>query len=302
MSKIKNEHYVPQSYLRKFTSDGKFLFVFDKTTKRSLLHHTNIKKLACEGGFYDLPGDDSQLVEKILGKSFDENYPTWIDDLLATVNNGQDINQRQKENIALCMTNLLLRTKKYRDHHKEIVEETFSAMLKIILWAKASFGGLELDKPLDAYRVEYNQKMAPVDQARSMFGSGMFRINDILCSHIWVVGKNTTENPLYTSDNPVIWDTHKEYPPNRGFGLASGGIEVVFPLTPEYVIILLERTFFQEYEERDCKCIDLNSEDIKYYNGFQVFHSYRQIYCPSSDFNLAEDICNQYPQVCPRKK
>ena len=300
MSKVIDEHFVPQSYLSKFAFDGKYLYVFDKSTKHTF--YANIKNLACERYFYDLPGDDSQTVENKLGELIDGNYPTWIDELLATVNNGHDIDQHQKENLALCMTNQLLRTRKYRDFHQEIVEETFSTMLQMTLAAKAKFGGLKLDKPLDAYRVKYNQKMAPVDQARSMFGPVIFRIVDILCSHIWVVGKNTTEKPLYTSDNPVVWDTHKEYPPNRGFGLASEGIEVVFPLTPKYVIALLERKFFQEYKELDCKCIDLDSEGIKYYNGFQVFHSYRQIYCPTNDFNQAEDICNQYPQVCLHKK
>jgi len=290
-----NEHYVPQSYLRQFTFDGKFLFVFDKVTKRPFLHPTNIKNLACERYFYDLPGDDSHLVEIILGKLIDGNYPTWIDSLLATVNKGLDIDQRQKENIALCMANQLLRTKKYRYFNQEIVEETFSAMLQITLAAKVKWGGLKLDTPLDAYRVEYNQEWAPLDQARSMFGPSMFRITNILCNHIWVVGKNNTKKPLYTSDNPVVWDTQKEFPPCRGVGLVSEGIEVAFPLTPRYILVLYERKFFTKYEKLDGKCIELNSENVKYYNSFQVYDSYRQIYCPSSDFNLAEDICNKNP-------
>lgn len=174
-------------------------------------------------------------------------------------------------------------------------------MLKIVLGFKAKYGGLELAFPLDEYRVEYNKEMAPVDQAGSMFGPMVPEIIEILHNHIWILGINETAQPFYTSDNPVVWDTHKEYPPGRGSGLASEGIEVAFPMTPKHILILRERVFFRENEQLDGSAIALDGDQVMYYNGFQVFESHRQLYCPDDDFSLAERICDKCPQVCSQK-
>lgn len=50
--KTKKQHYVAQSYLRRFTSDGERLYVFDKFTK-SAFGPTNVVNLAHENYFYD---------------------------------------------------------------------------------------------------------------------------------------------------------------------------------------------------------------------------------------------------------
>jgi hypothetical protein len=203
--------------------------------------------------------------------------------------------------MAFFITNQLLRTRKFRDFHMKLAEETLSDMLKIVLGFKAKYGGLKLKFPFEEYRIEYNEKMAPVDQAKSMFSPTISEIAEVLYNHIWIVGINQTAKPFYASDSPVVWDTNKEYPLCRGYGLASEGIEVAFPLNPKYILILLERTFFRDCEELDCKCIALSSDKVMRYNGFQVFESYRQLYCSSNDFSLAEEICDKFPQVCSPK-
>lgn len=48
----KNQHYVPQFYLKYFADNDK-LYVFDKINKKSFL--TNVRNIASENYFYDLP-------------------------------------------------------------------------------------------------------------------------------------------------------------------------------------------------------------------------------------------------------
>src|SRR3954447_22384269 len=67
VQRVKNQHYVPQFYLKAFCADGKSLFVFDKATRCSF--ETGVANIASEQRFYDLPpgpdgGGDSQVIEK----------------------------------------------------------------------------------------------------------------------------------------------------------------------------------------------------------------------------------------------
>lgn len=65
MGRVKNQHFVPQSYLERFTVPSGKLFVFDKP--RRAVFQTGPRNLASEQGFYDLPPDfsvDAQAVEK----------------------------------------------------------------------------------------------------------------------------------------------------------------------------------------------------------------------------------------------
>src|SRR5947208_705502 len=69
MQRVKNEHYVSQFCLRRFTMDGTRTWVFDKPTKRSFPR--NVDEIASEEGFYDLSPKfslDFQVMEKALGE------------------------------------------------------------------------------------------------------------------------------------------------------------------------------------------------------------------------------------------
>jgi uncharacterized protein DUF4238 len=61
MAKVKNQHTVPQSYLRRFAVQRDMIWVFDKVTRRSFL--TNVRNVASEAGFYDF---DTKSSHKLL--------------------------------------------------------------------------------------------------------------------------------------------------------------------------------------------------------------------------------------------
>ena len=70
---VKQQHYVPRVYLRRFTIDGERLYVYDKI-KDEIRGPENIKNVAQERFFYDLPVDtipsnlDPQAEEKALSE------------------------------------------------------------------------------------------------------------------------------------------------------------------------------------------------------------------------------------------
>ena len=53
MQRVKKEHYVPQCYLRNFSSDCEKINVFDKFKKQTRFNQA-IKDVAAENGFYEI--------------------------------------------------------------------------------------------------------------------------------------------------------------------------------------------------------------------------------------------------------
>src|ERR1700720_3957512 len=117
--KTKNEHYVPQGYLEKFTEDGKQIYVFDKHKPAQRIYKTNIKNVASETYFYDFHPDiqqdypDLQLVEHLFS-DIEAIFYDLRDNLLSTIDEKTSMSRHQKEAMAYFMTLQLLRTPEYR--------------------------------------------------------------------------------------------------------------------------------------------------------------------------------------------
>jgi hypothetical protein len=120
----------------------------------------------------------------------------------------------------------------------------------------------------------------------------------ILLDHAWIIGVNKTSTPLYTSDNPVVKWGHFKSPILSYDGFASPGIEIAFPLTPNFILLIFDRGVFPEMAARlDNKVSQLNEENVTYYNSLQVLQSFRQVYCSTRNFDLAEEMCADDPQI-----
>src|SRR5437879_4701876 len=97
MSRVKNGHYVPQFYLRRFAQDGRTVFVFDKGSRN--VFRANIANVANENGFYDLPptvGGDHQRVEKTLS-NLEGQTAAALTELLAEVETHKCFNAFDQE-------------------------------------------------------------------------------------------------------------------------------------------------------------------------------------------------------------
>lgn len=117
-----------------------------------------------------------------------------------------------------------------------------------------------------------------------------------MAGHIWLLARNDTGQPFYTSDAPVV--RHANDPSwAGGMGLASHGIEVVFPLTPRYALVMAERTFFPRLQFLDGKTLMLNPAGVSFYNGLQIIHSRRQVYCSEDKFDQVRDFATKYPHA-----
>jgi hypothetical protein len=290
MSKVKREHYVPQSYLRGFTENGKQLFVFDKSTKKTF--YTSVSRIASEGYFYDL--SESQDIEKALAK-LDGIYPHWRDSIIKTVENGERITLEHQAKLAFFIAMQVRRTRWFRNFNITIAEQVEEVLIKMSDYCDEKFGvPLKPDASLSEYLAPNKEEMAKLAQIQSMRSfSTMHNLMQILVHHIWIVGVNQTTQPFYTSDNPVVKWPHKQHPILTYSGLQSEGIEIAFPLNSRYMLALLERTFHANLAALDCDSMPINEDGVVYYNGLQIAGSYRWLYCSSDSFGLAKEICRE---------
>jgi hypothetical protein len=325
MPEYENQHFVPQSYLKRFSPDvsRKRVHVYDKVLRRSL-GLKGIKSLASKSFFYDIPLDvikpgfntDPHLEEKALGAL--ENQFNEVIELGVRVADGAVANLEQRRTMALCTAVQLIRTLDYRQHIVEAMESLLEATMD---------GVLELAKPelASSVRVQpnYDERASSLLHAKFMWDPDFVcRVAEVLYHRIWVVGVNDTTIPLYTSDTPVVLQAHKQREnfipdPNNGTafrqaidiviessrpGITDEGVELVFPLNPKCALIILENEHFKYLEKNQGKRYSLQPTDVIRLNSLQVLQSNRQIYSVSNDFGLAEKLCNDHPDICLKKK
>jgi hypothetical protein len=298
------------------------VYAYDKVLGRSL-GLVPIRSVAQASFFYDIPLDaikqgfniDPHLEEKALQAlegQFNEVIEVGI-----KVAGGATANLEQRRMMSLCIAVQLIRTLDYR---KGIVE----AMEKLIVAAMDS--ALELAKPELASEVRavanYDEQAASLLHADFMWNPDFVcKIAAILYHRIWVVGVNDTTIPLYTSDAPIVLESHKQKDsfipdPSKGpafskaidvvieskLSIGEEGVELVFPLNPRCALIILENKHFHYLEKNQGKRYSLQPTDIIRLNSLQVMRSYRQIYSVSNDFSLAEKLCSDHPEICSESK
>jgi hypothetical protein len=308
MHRVKNQHYVPRSYLRKFANADEQVYVFDKVTAKSF--QTHIRGVASQAGFYDFGSDileqfeeylrqhpdleidpqvtrtalDPQLIEHDLSQQ-EGIFARVLDDLVAKVEATGRIDEGDRLLMAYFLTIQLLRTPDTRNLIIEAQEKLANEIgTRFFDFAEKHLG------------MRFDREYAALEHAKFMYNPEIIgEFTRVLQGHIWRIGVNHTGEPLYTSDHPIIMRSHADLPSR---GIASPGIEISFPLTPNYVLVLCDRAMFAPEAANDLTSIPLTLENVTYYNSGQVLQSNRQVYCPIPQFALAEQVCREHPEAC----
>ncbi len=294
--RTKRQHYVPRCYLSRFSRDGRSIWAFDKFTRRRF--PGPFMGVAQENGFYDLPAKvlqrfgpgediDSQAVEKSLAV-FDANMNLTIQQLLEDVER-EGIRQELQQQLAIHTVMQLLRTREYR----ETIFEGYQKVSQTL--ANDSCQMNFPDLPPDQYpEVILGRENLPALHAGFLFHEGFVgTLAGCLLKHVWVVWANRTMQPFYTSDNPVIRNAHGQYS-----GVRSPGIEIAFPLSSQFLLVLYERSRFPQMLPFHRRAVQIDGIGVEYYNALQTLGSRRQVYCEADEFEQAEGVCRRHPEVC----
>ena len=329
----KNQHYVPQSYLKNFilnpNKNEKQIFVFDKVTQRKFTN--SIKNIAYEKYFYDFPeilvspGEDPQKVENLFSelegrqhkllKHIQKKIDFFRMNLIQILISKKVLNQSQKIDLSYVVAFQLFRTKEFRNFLLEMREVNKPFFDKLI---KQEINEIITQFPAE-YSITLNEESASEiksmlfertdDKLSFMYKEGLSAIHSnfmfssyeqasqIIRKHIYLIGINDTNKPFFTSDHPVV-----QYPHLGLNGINSPGIEIAFPINSKAILIMKEKSHFYKFAKLDGNFFPLTLNDVDFYNQLQVYGSNRFVFCSEDRFDLVEEICKNNPDVCSSNK
>lgn len=218
--------------------------------------------------------------------------------------------------MALCVTVQHLRTRSARDMMTKFHEKGTEAILNTALKLASSLGNTDHAGRLKPVVKKYDKQKGAILHGSFMWDPNLVsKLAAILYHHIWIVCVNETPQRLYTSDNPVVTQSAIKPAPPRvsqssdgievlieidsglpGFG--SRGVEVIFPLTPDRVLVALDRAHFKQHMKLELGPLRLHPSDVERYNRLQVLQSHRQVFCSTDSFDLARKVCDEHPEEC----
>lgn len=292
MSKVKTQHYVPRFYLKNFMDSNERIWVYDKKNKSTF--NPSILNIACENFFYDndtvdLAFDEEQYLEKYYSSKEAEFAPLLLE-FITKLESGEInvITSNDRDNFANYLVLQIDRTKEHR-------EESIQSYQVIIKQLRVKGFTEDQIKEFGFDEEEISPKGLHIESILTGFKMDKTFI-DILKNHIWLVFKNETSQPFYTSDNPIVKKAHIIDKFFSYEGYASLGIEIVFPISPKFILVLCEREYFKESENLENMKISLSDINfINYYNSLQVVKSYRQVYATTNSFEIVKDLLLKMP-------
>lgn len=303
------QHFVPRSYLRRFSPDGHRIHVHDKVLKKSFI--SNTRDVAHASFFNDLflRDDDGRIVEGVSEDLIEREFGRWENALTEmtrvarTVAEGGGADLDQRVTMSLCVAVQLVRTPEWRRHLVQLSTE--------YLEADAS-KYVEERMPGITKELRVTIGLTPRQQAwlHAQFlwsGEAVTQIATDLYRYIWRIGVNRTGSPLYTSDRAVVATLFEPedgsampVPETQGdedvvrrmlFGAnAPQSVEVTFPLAPDLALLMYHPVFFASYQPRQGRPMLLTGEEVWRLNALQAVQCERQVYSSTPDFSVAESI------------
>lgn len=305
MSIVKNQHYVPQAYLRNFKVNNKNqIYVFDK--EKEVSRKQNINDIACERFFYDIspeiyknnPEYDKQAIEKFFATEIEDEFSNVIRNVIIShdmapksnlFHNNNLIPDKDLKKLSILLAFQMVRTKSFRENFIQMYEDISTSLARKILETE----GMQISD----FKIKANEQYIPYLHASKILDEKFINeISVILYNHIWIIGVNYTKSPFITSDNPIVKKGHLENILG-GVGIKSEGVEIAFPLNSTLILIMFDRRYFKKYEHQDRCFMELDEDNVVYYNSLQAIQSYRQIYSCKDSFKVVEETISKNPEI-----
>jgi hypothetical protein len=229
------------------------------------------------------------MIEKMLGP-IDAQLGSEVEHLVTTVGKAP-IDPNRRVVLARALGIQALRTRDMRDTIVEFYQQGYEALFRDL--TERNWPG-EGDL---APGVQMKPEYIPVYHAIFMFESSIKTVGKAFFSDTWVVGVNKTQQPLYTSDQPVVRLAHIDEPSLSNEGFVSPGIEVAFPLDSNHLLITRDREAPGGERTNDGSVEEMDDAQVEFYNRMQVEQSRRQVYCREDAFTLASQMCAANPDL-----
>ncbi len=236
----KRQHTVPQCYLRGFADPQGWFYYFDKLSGHS--NRVNVKSATAFENFYDFdpstlqdPADDPHWVEAMFSL-LEGHFKQVLTQFVYEAKSGR-VEVRTADSMAHHVAIQWMRTKGYRVRLMEIEAGSIQA------WLNHCY---ERDHPgMPPGKFAPGPGYAQVLQADAIFkDENIFRVAELFRGLYWIICRNPTNIPFYTSDEPVAMKEHPVVNETR-VPLPPGiGMEYAFPLNKEFLLVMLDKRMY----------------------------------------------------------
>lgn len=272
MVQYKNQHYVPQFYLKQFSKDSLTVNLYNIDSKK--LSKKGVKNICSKSYFY------------VRSESFEEclsPLENIFSDVFDKLLNEKDLSILSDEEYIFLLYFICLqyvRTNKVKIESEEFWDAAYKGYLKEILSSAPKLAediGItrELIEKLEKWKILFT---GSYDQSVShLYGmilglTGPFLIYDL--EPLLVI--NNTNLDFIISDHPII--LYNTFFNNKRetllTGFASNGLQIFCPMSPKVMIVLYDKNFY-EFNDR-IQIVDLE-EDITAINSLQFFNCHEII-------------------------
>ncbi len=267
----KNQHYVPQFYLRLFSNNSKSIGTWNSETDTIILN-ASIKNMASRDNLY---GSDQKLEKEL---------SIWENDWRNTIHKIIETNKIETmDEFASLLTFITIgssRTLKSADANNYISEY----LAKLMLANKFP------QETLQKIKLELN-----IPNLMSMKAAA--DMTEILSDLRYMIIENISSVAFITSDNPICcynkFYVHREYKRNYGWGTA--GLIILLPLCPKKCLCLYDSMVYRTIPNN---LVILDSDnDIMHINRLLTRNAYHNIFFNNQKNNCVDDIKRVHQKI-----
>lgn len=276
----KAQHYVSQFYLRNFAikhKKGSLIYCFDKVTRKTF--RPNVKNIAHQTGFYDFKTSQGEDVSvEFMFSDVETKTQIAIQNIL----DESTTKALQKNKIALAdfFASQEIRTPVFRDIHDYMITVTNNLLQK---------DGFSLKEPEENNTKEFQAQF--IIESSALFAKMLLEMK-------WILVKNHTYEPFWTSDNPICRYNPLKSELVGNLGLKCDGIQLLIPISPWFTIIICDPIGYSHADSE----IDADLSNIEFINSGQVINSRQYIFSIDDNFVLAQEMVNQSSNLSDPKR
>lgn len=260
MKDYTKHHYIPQCYLKNFSTDGKGIYVYNK--KKSKSYCTSIENIFFEKDFYSI---DERLIpnfarDKVGRESIERDYfanvvesqfAKFLDNITIVSNRYMQSGKifevfpfEYTEHIAYQIVMQYFRTPEARKYCVNLVHN-IRMYLKILVDNGAIIDRKERMQVIKDLEQPYDDVL---DHCCTCFNPFLIKKTvDMIQNNIWSIYFSSGEC-FVTSDSPIIIERETQHDVCDFFNLNLESTNITFPLTNRILVRIWDRTYYKELE------------------------------------------------------
>lgn len=276
--KVKRQHTVPATYLRKFCTNHngkKTLYALNKISKEII--NCSPEKIGKINEFYETIKEE-QVLEKTFSV-FETKYNELFDEIIK----GVDLISNETRNIfSRYMALQFLRTESMKKSWGDISRTLLETEKKIVPKLKK-----EIEDSLKPENIR--------EMNKSFILENFERFAEIIFNRKWILIRNKTRREFWTSDNPL---TPYNMLKDGGIGLKSHGCEFYFPLSPKYCLIVYDPNLGKYLPSE----MEADQSNVTFQRDLQTNFSTRFVFSIKKEFALALSRMKETPETANPKR